>query len=36
MKILKETKLEAFKDNQKLIQLVQYEHGEKSLIKSIK
>ena len=28
MKILKETKLEAFKDNQKLIQLVQYEHGE--------
>ena len=28
MKILKETKLEAFRDNQKLIQLVQYEHGE--------
>ena len=28
LKILKETKLEAFKDNQKLIQLVQYEHGE--------
>ena len=27
LKILKETKLEAFKDNQKLIQLVQYEHG---------
>lgn len=28
LKILKETKLEAFKDNQKLIQLTQYEHGE--------
>lgn len=27
-KIIKETKLEAFRDNQKLIQLVQYEHGE--------
>lgn len=28
LKILKEIKLEAFRDNQKLIQLVQYEHGE--------
>ena len=28
LKILKETKLEAFRDNQKSIQLVQYEHGE--------
>lgn len=28
LKILKETKLEAFRDNQKLIQLTQYEHGE--------